>query len=50
MRELERRVAAAEEDEEKKKMGKDLTLKTAKRELADAKHVRIYQCYHSNPS
>ena len=41
MRELERRVAAAEEGEEKKKMDKDLTLKAAKRNLADAKYVRV---------
>ena len=41
MLELERRVAAAEEGEEKKKMDKDLTLKRAKRNLAEAKQVRI---------
>ena len=41
MEELERRVAAAEEGEEKKKMDKDLKIKTAKTTLASAKHVRV---------
>ena len=41
MKELERRVAAAEEGEEKKKMDKDLKINTAKRSLASAIHVRV---------
>ena len=44
MEELERRVTAAEEGEEKKKMDKDLTLKRAKRNLADAKRVCMQMC------
>ena len=41
MKKLERRVAAAEEGEEKKKMDKDLKIKTAKRNFANAKQVHI---------
>ena len=48
MKELERRVAVAEEGEEKKKMDKDLTFKRANKEFAYAKLVRIYQCHPSN--
>ena len=41
MKELKRRVAAAEEGEEKK-MDKDLKIKVANKLLAEAKWVRIY--------